>query len=111
MKRADERTSGRADATASALVHAFIFVICLALPVRAQSVAITNAKIYPISGAVIERGTVVIRNGKIAAVGASVTVPSDARVIDAAGKIVTPGFMDSQTGLGMVEIGAAAGTN
>lgn len=100
----------RTDATARIIVQTMLLIF-LALPVHAQSVAITNAKIYPISGAVIERGTVVIRNGKIAAVGANVAVPADARVIDATGKIVTPGFMDSQTGLGMVEIGAAAGTN
>lgn len=77
----------------------------------AQTVAITNGKVYTISGAPIERGTVLIRNGKISAVGANVTVPSDARVIDASGKIVTPGLMDSSTGLGTVEIGAAEGTN
>jgi imidazolonepropionase-like amidohydrolase len=53
----------------------------------------------------------VIRDGKIAAVGANVAVPSGARVIDATGKIVTPGFMDSSTGLGTVEIGAASVTN
>ncbi len=71
-----------------------------------QTVAITNARIYTISGPVIERGTVVIRDGKIAAVGASVAVPAGARVIDAAGKVVTPGFLDSSTGLGTVEIDA-----
>lgn len=72
----------------------------------AQSIAITNARIHTISGPVIERGTVVINNGKIAAVGANVSVPAGARVIDAAGKIVTPGFLDSATGLGTVEIDA-----
>jgi imidazolonepropionase-like amidohydrolase len=71
-----------------------------------QTVAITNARIHTISGPVIERGTVVIRDGKIAAVGASVAVPAGTRVIDAAGKIVTPGFLDSSTGLGTVEIDA-----
>jgi imidazolonepropionase-like amidohydrolase len=77
-----------------------------ALPVHAQTVAITNARIHTVSGPVIERGTVVITNGKIAAVGAGVAVPSGARVIDAAGKVVTPGFMDSSTGIGTVEIDA-----
>ncbi|HSL69438.1 MAG TPA: amidohydrolase family protein, partial [Longimicrobiales bacterium] len=63
------------------------------------------------SGPVIERGTLVIQNGRIAAVGASVTVPAGAQIIDASGKVVTPGLLDSSTGLGTVEIGAAAGTN
>lgn len=75
---------------------------------QAQSVAITNAKIYPIAGATIDRGTVVIRDGKIAAVGANVSVPASATVIDANGKIVTPGFLDSSTTLGTVEIGGGA---
>ncbi len=72
----------------------------------AQSIAITNARIHTVAGPVVERGTVIITNGKIAAVGTDVAVPSGARVIDAAGKVVTPGFLDSSTGLGMVEINA-----
>lgn len=77
----------------------------------AQSIAITNAKIYPIAGPAIERGTIVIRDGKIAAVGANVPVPAGARVVDATGKIVTPGFFDASTGLGAAEIGAVRSTN
>src|SRR5687768_16664615 len=77
----------------------------------AQTVAITNARVHTISGPVIERGTVVIRDGKIAAVGSDVAVPSGARVIDAAGKVVTPGFFDSSTGLGTVEIDADQASN
>ena len=80
-------------------------LIC-ASSLSAQTVAITNARVHSVSGPVIERGTVVITNGKIAAVGANVTVPAGARVIDAAGKVVTPGLLDSNTGLGTLEIGA-----
>ncbi len=86
----------------------------LALPARpaaAQTVALTNGKIYPVAGPVIERGTVLIRDGRIAAVGADVPVPAGARVIDVAGKVVTPGFMDAATGLGVVEVAAVRGTN
>jgi imidazolonepropionase-like amidohydrolase len=78
----------------------------LGTPLSAQTVAITNARIHTIAGPVIERGTVIIRDGKIAAVGADVTVPAGARVIDGTGKIVTPGLLDSSTGLGTVEIDA-----
>jgi imidazolonepropionase-like amidohydrolase len=63
--------------------------------------AITNARIVPVSGAEIPRGTVVIRNGLIAAVGANTNAPSDARVIDGTGLTVYPGLIDASTTLGM----------
>src|SRR5918911_257271 len=47
-----------------------------------ETYAITNARIFPVNGPVIERGTVVIRGGLIVAVGAQVTAPADARIID-----------------------------
>ena len=77
----------------------------------AQNFAITNARIHTVSGPVIERGTIVVQNGRITAVGADVTVPAGVQTIDATGKTVTPGLLDSHTGLGTVEIGAAAGSN
>src|ERR1051325_9751979 len=64
---------------------------------------ITNARIVTVSGPVIDRGTVVIRNGLIAAAGANVTAPSDARVIDGTGLTVYPGLIDSYTNLGLPE--------
>ena len=63
--------------------------------------ALTNARIVPVSGPTIERGTVVIRDGLIAAVGASVTAPLDARVIDGTGLTVYPGIIDANTNLGI----------
>ncbi|HZM98955.1 MAG TPA: amidohydrolase family protein [Pyrinomonadaceae bacterium] len=65
--------------------------------------AITNARIITVSGPVIERGTVVIRNGLIAAAGADVHAPPDARVIDGTGLTVYPGLIDSYTDLGLPE--------
>lgn len=69
--------------------------------------AITNARIVPVSGAPIDRGTVVMRNGLITAVGANVSVPSDARVIDGAGLTVYPGLIDSYTNLALPEASPA----
>ena len=65
--------------------------------------AITNARIVTVSGPVIERGTVVVSNGLIAAAGANVNVPADARVIDGAGLTVYPGLIDSHTHLAVPE--------
>jgi imidazolonepropionase-like amidohydrolase len=63
--------------------------------------AVTNARIVTVSGPVIERGTVVMRDGLIAAVGAGVSAPADARIIDGAGLTVYPGLIDSNTSLGI----------
>ncbi len=92
------------------------FVICAALAAvaartaPAQTIAITGGKIHPVSGPLIERGTILIRNGVIVAVGADVAIPAGAQRIDAAGKVVTPGLVNAATQLGLVEIGAVAGT-
>ena len=71
----------------------------------AQTVAIVGGKVYPVSGPPIENGTVVITNGRITAVGTDVPVPAGAQRIDATGKTVTPGFVNSSTQLGVQEIG------
>lgn len=74
------------------------------LPGPRGTFAIQNARIVPVSGAVIERGTVVISDGLIRAVGASVPVPAGAQVIDASGLSVYPGMMDAGTTMGLSEI-------
>jgi len=73
--------------------------------------AIQGAKIFTLAGAPIENGTVLIRDGKIAAAGTNVSVPADAKVIDAKGLEVYPGFFDPVTQLGLSEISAVRATN
>jgi imidazolonepropionase-like amidohydrolase len=68
--------------------------------------AIVNARIFPVTSAAIERGTIVVRDGRIEAVGAAVTPPSGAEILDAAGQDVYPGFIDARTSLGLSEPGA-----
>ena len=79
----------------------------LSFPATAQGqvIAITGGTVHPVSGAKIERGTVLIRDGKIAEVGANIAIPAGARVIDATGKIVTPGLVNANTQLGLSEGG------
>ncbi len=88
-----------------------VAAICLSLCVsaNAQSYAITNAKIVTVSGATIEKGTLVVRNGLIFAVGANVTAPADATVLDAGGATVYPGFIDTVTNLGIAAPTAGPG--
>ena len=79
-------------------------VLLVAVPAAAQTIAITNGTVYPVSGPSIPNATVLIRDGLIVAVGARVNIPADARRIDATGKIVTPGLINSATELGIIEI-------
>ena len=86
------------------IIFAFIAMISLfSLSVFAQSIAITNARIVTVSGAEIPKGTVVIRDGVIADVGASARVPADAKVFDGNGLTVYPGLIDTNTNVGMAQ--------
>ena len=67
------------------------------IPPAGRLVAITNATIMTASKGTIPRGTIVIRDGKIAAVGADVAVPTGAQVIDGNGKYVIPGIIDAHS--------------
>jgi len=69
--------------------------------------AITNANIVTVSGATIPNGTIVISDGKIAALGTNAAVPSGATRIDGNGLSVYPGMIDAGTNMGLLEIGNA----
>ena len=64
-------------------------------------IAIKGGTVLPISGPAIPNGTVVIRGGKIAAVGATVAIPAGAEVVDAKGKYVMPGVIDAASQIGI----------
>jgi len=95
-----------------------VLVLCCSAQAQAQSggaqaqagnnstIAITGGTVFPVSGPKIERGTVLIRDGRIVEVGASVVVPAGAQVIDATGKWVTPGLINASTQLGLSEGGS-----
>ncbi|MDQ2584515.1 amidohydrolase [Saccharothrix yanglingensis] len=70
-----------------------------------MSVAITGGYVVPVAGEPIDGGTVLIGDGKIVAVGADVEVPDDARVVDATGSWVLPGFVEAHGHLGVHEEG------
>jgi hypothetical protein len=98
----------------------FLCILCLTCLLYFPSVlhaqqspsvyAITHAKIVTLAGSAIENGTLVIRDGKIAAVGASVDVPSGAQAIDGHGLQVYPGLFDPVTQIGLSEISAVSST-
>jgi imidazolonepropionase-like amidohydrolase len=101
------------------LVHLGLALACAAFlgsAISAQSAkapaayAIKGGKVFTLAGPPIDNGTVVIRGGKIVAVGANITVPDDAQVIDATGLEVYPGMFDAVTQIGLAEISQVSAT-
>jgi hypothetical protein len=69
-----------------------------------ETVAIKDARVVTVSGPTLEKGTVLIKDGVIADVGASVAIPSGARVVDGAGLTVYPGIIDADSVIGLREV-------
>ena len=80
-------------------------------PKQTGTTVITNATVHVGNGQVLENASVVITNGKIAAVGSNVTPPAGATTINAQGKQVYPGLILSATNLGLVEVPSVRATN
>jgi len=82
-------------------------MMLLAAPLSAQTIAITGGTVFPVSGPKVENGTVLLRDGRIVAVGLNVTIPTDATRVDASGKWVTPGLiqLEANAGLGVRGLG------
>lgn len=91
------------------LVLPLVF-LALAPFARAETIAIVGGTVHTVGPAgTLDNATVLVSDGRISAVGADVTVPDGATVIDAKGKIVTPGLFTPSGSLGLVEVGFSAG--
>ena len=91
---------------------AIVSGLLLATPASAATIAITGGTVATAVGdGVIEKGTVIVRDGRITAVGQGLAVPAGAVVIDASGKYVTPGLIVGMSTLGISEIDAVGSTN
>ncbi|NMB26720.1 MAG: amidohydrolase [Tissierellia bacterium] len=66
---------------------------------------IKNGHIFTMAGEIIEKGNIIIKDGKISEIGKDLVAPSDAKIIDAEGKMVLPGFIDAHCHIGMWEEG------
>src|SRR4051812_49459990 len=95
MRRTGRRTDGR---TVLLLLGLMTAVCRLA---TGQTIAITGGTIYPVSGPKIENGTLLLRDGKIAALGVSLEIPSGATRVDAKGGWITPGLIHGGSTLGL----------
>ncbi len=72
----------------------------------AETIAITGGTVHTMTSAgTLKQATVLVENGRISEVGADIDIPEDATVIDASGKVVTPGLFSAFTSIGLVEIG------
>lgn len=90
-------------------VFLLLLAFLVAVPARAETLAVTHARAFTMTGeGIVEDATIVIRDGRIAAVGPDAEVPAGARVIDAGGRIVTPGLVNPATQLGLIEVGSVA---
>src|SRR5256714_8655810 len=78
------------------------------VPFPSRTTVIRNVNLLTAAGPMIRNGAILLQNGKIAAVGATIDAPADALVIDAGGKYVTPGIVDDHSHLGVY---AAPGGN
>ncbi|WP_447910892.1 amidohydrolase family protein [Brevundimonas bullata] len=91
------------------LLAGAVAALALVGPAAAQDVAITGGRVLT-GTSVIENGTVVVRNGRVVSVGTG-AAPAGLRVMDARGKVVTPGFVAVDSGLAGSEVGSVRGSN
>lgn len=108
MSTANYRMRGLPTAAGASVVLAG--ALAFAPPVATQTIAITGATAHPVSSAPIENATVLVRDGRIVAVGSNVEIPADAERLDASGAVVTPGLIDTGSTLGLTEVGAVDDT-
>lgn len=89
-----------------------LLAVLLATSGHAATIAITGGTVMTaVAETSIANGTVIIRDGRIVAVGAGLPVPAGATVIDATGKFVTPGLITAMSTLGIVEVEGVRQTN
>lgn len=94
-----------------AVMFASALTVGLAGTASAQIVAITNTTVFTDARTSIADATIVIDRGRVTGLGAGIAVPANATVIDGTGKVVTAGFVDSSSNLGLSEVGAVSSTN
>ena len=96
--------------TIAGAAGALALTLALAAVASAQTYAIQGGTVHTLVGDPFV-GTVVIRDGRILAVGQNLDLPADAEIVDAIGKHVYPGMFDAISGLGLTEVGAVDVTN
>ncbi len=91
-------------------IYSFPFPAAAQTEDKTEVTAIVGARIVPVTGPVIESGSILIKDGKIVDIGANISIPSGAKVIEAKGLIAYPGMIDSYSWLGLEEISGVRAT-
>ena len=84
-------------------LSALLIGTCLGLVAQERPIAFTNAYIIPIEGTDLAKGTLLIKGGKITALGSNILIPADADIKDMKGQIIMPGIVDSHSHIGSGE--------
>ena len=82
-----------------------MFLMGIPATVAGQDLAVTGGTVHTVSGDVLEGATVLVQDGRIVALGHGVQIPAGTPILDATGRVVTPGLFDATTSIGLVEVG------
>ena len=93
--------------TATLTRTALAALLVLGASAGAQPVALVGGRVHTGDGTVLDNATVVIEDGRIAAVEVGMAPPAGARTIDVQGRWVTPGLFDTYSQVGLIEIGTS----
>jgi len=88
---------------AALVVILVVLLFSSAASAQNRTLALRGGRFYTVSHGIIEGGFLLIRNGKIAAIGKNITIPENVKIIDASECVIVPGFIDAFTNLGTVE--------
>jgi len=92
------------------LITIVLLTIILLAQDNTDKILIKKATIVTVKGETLQNEDLLIENGKIKAIGKDITSPTGAKIIDASGKFVYPGFIDGYSHFGLTEIGAIPST-
>ena len=87
-----------------------ILIAVLSVDSMAWILAIKGGRIITMADGIIEDGMIIVENDRIIDVGKDLAIPEGAAVIDASGKVITPGLFDAYTHIGLIEISQVRAT-
>jgi imidazolonepropionase-like amidohydrolase len=93
-----------------AIRFAALSLLGLSLVAGDKPLFIRNARIHTVEGPIVEKGSLLVKGGRISALGADVAAPADAEVVEAEGLDAYPGFMDAGGNLGLMEVPSVRAT-